>query len=114
MSLNDITVRAGFILGLAILALVASGWRKTVGAQSKLGRDPHPTAAGLRHEAPRRAPIPVTETPVTAYHAPGPIRRVWAAVASSGLAIVIGAVVATLVAFSLAFVVTVLTDLLGE
>ena len=48
------------------------------------------------------------------YHAAGPLRRVWAVVASSGLAIVIGAVLATVTAFSLAWVVTTLTDLLRQ
>lgn len=114
MSLNDVTVRAAFILGLAILALVASGWRKTARAQTKLGRARRPVAAGLRHEPPRRLPIPVTETPGDAYHAPGPIKRLWAVAASSALTVVIGAVVATLIAFSLALVVSVLTDLLKQ
>lgn len=114
VSLNDVTVRAAFILGLAILALIASGWRKTARAQTKLGRAPQSAATGLRHEPPRRLPIPVTEKPGTAYHAPGPLKRLWAVVASSGLTIVIGAVLATLIAFSLALVVTVLTDLLKQ
>ena len=48
------------------------------------------------------------------YHRAGPLRRLWALVAGSGLTIVIGAAVATLVAFSLAVVVTVLTDLLKQ
>lgn len=51
---------------------------------------------------------------MNAYHGPGPLKRIWAAMAGSALAVVIGAVVATLVAFSLAFVVTALTDLLKQ
>jgi hypothetical protein len=39
---------------------------------------------------------------------------VWAFVASSGLALVIGAVIATVTAFSLAWIVTTLTDLLKQ
>ena len=46
------------------------------------------------------------------YHAAGPLRRIWAVVASSGLALVIGAVLATVTAFSLAWAVTTLTELL--
>ena len=38
----------------------------------------------------------------------------WAVVASSGLALVIGAVIATVTAFGLAWIVTTLTDLLKQ
>jgi hypothetical protein len=48
------------------------------------------------------------------YHAAGPLRRVWAAVASGGLAVVIGAVVATVTGFGLAWMVITLTDLLKK
>ena len=44
----------------------------------------------------------------------GLVRRLWALVASSGLALVIGAVIATIAAFSLAWIVTTLTDLLKQ
>lgn len=114
MSLNDVTVRAAIILGLAVLALVASGWRKTARAQTKLGRVDPRRLDSLRVDGPRRAPIPVHETPVPAYHRAGPVRRLWALVASSGLTVVIGAAVATLIAFSLALVVTILTELLKQ
>jgi hypothetical protein len=59
-------------------------------------------------------PIGVAETTVPLYKRPGPIRRLWAIVAGSGIAIVMGAVLATVVAFGLAFVVTTLTDLLRQ
>jgi hypothetical protein len=39
---------------------------------------------------------------------------VWAVVASLGLTVVLGAVIATLTAFSVAFVVTTMTDLLKK
>ena len=48
------------------------------------------------------------------YKAPGPLRRVWAAVASSAIAVVIGVVLAVVVAFGLAYVVITLTDLLKQ
>jgi hypothetical protein len=57
-------------------------------------------------------PFEVTQGIARPYHAAGPLRRVRAAVASSGLAIIIGAVVATVTAFSLAWMVVTLTDLL--
>jgi hypothetical protein len=39
---------------------------------------------------------------------------VWAVVASTGLTLVMGAVIATLTAFSVAFIVTTMTDLLKQ
>ena len=114
MSVDEVTVRAAIILGLAVIALIASGWRKTVRAQTRLGRVDHDRLDKLRADGPRRVPIAVREVPVEGYHRAGPLRRLWALVAGSGLAIVIGAAVATLVAFSLAVVVTVLTDLLKQ
>lgn len=62
----------------------------------------------------RWVPIAVAETVVPLYKRPNPIRRVWAVVASSGIAVVIGAVLATIVAFGLAYVVVTLTDLLKQ
>lgn len=46
------------------------------------------------------------------YRRPGPVRRVWAVASSVAIAVVIGAVLATVVAYGAAFVVTTLTDLL--
>ena len=57
-------------------------------------------------------PYQVSEAVAPPYHAAGPLRRVWSVVASSGLALVIGAVLATVTAFALAWIVTTLTDLL--
>ncbi|HEU4840286.1 MAG TPA: hypothetical protein VFT09_02560 [Ilumatobacteraceae bacterium] len=57
-------------------------------------------------------PFEVVASAAPPYHPAGPLRRVWAIVASSGLAIVIGTVLATVTAFSLAWAVTTLTDLL--
>lgn len=63
-------------------------------------------------QAPRRIPHQIDVAAAPPYRSAGPLRRVWAVVAGSGLAIVIGAVLATVTAFSLAWVVTTLTDLL--
>lgn len=93
--------------GLAIAALVLAGWRKNARAAPRTPR---------RAPLVRRpwVPIGVAETTVPLYKRPGPIRRLWAIVAGSGIAIVMGAVLATVVAFGLAFVVTTLTDLLRQ
>jgi len=110
-----VTIRAAVILGLAVAALVASGWRKTARAQTKLRREANVyEVQGSTPRTPRRLPITVTTAPTQAYHSPGPLRRLWALIAGSGLVVIVGAVVATLVAFGLAFIVTVLTNLLKQ
>ena len=57
-------------------------------------------------------PIGIAEATVPLYKRPSLLRRAWAAVASAGIAVVIGAVFAIIVAFGSAFVVITLTDLL--
>lgn len=106
MSINDLTVRVAWIAGLAIAALLFAGWRKAARAQPKPLRNPV--------EMPRRVPFQVAETVTQPYRPARVLRRVWAVVASSGLAVIIGAVIATVTAFSLAWIVTTLTDLLKQ
>jgi heme A synthase len=106
VSINDVTVRMAWLVGLAVVALALAGWRKTARAQPKGPRTPTGSV--------RRVPFEVTEGIARPYHAAGPLRRVWALVASSGLAILIGAVLATVTAFSLAWVVVTLTNLLKQ
>ena len=48
------------------------------------------------------------------YKRPNVIRRVWAVIAGSGLAIVAGAILAVIVAFGTAYLVVTLTDLLKQ
>lgn len=57
-------------------------------------------------------PIGIAEATVPLYKAPNPLRRVWAAVAGTGIAVIIGAVTAIIVAFGAAYIVITLTDLL--
>ena len=92
--------------GLAILALVLAGWRKNARATARTPRG-EPI---LRRQW---EPVPIAET-TTLYKRPGPLRRLWAAVASSSIAIVIGAVLAVVIAFGSAFLVITLTDLLKQ
>jgi hypothetical protein len=106
VSVTDLTSQAGWMAGLAIVALVFAGWRKNARAAPRT-----PRATTLRR---RWEPIGVGETTVPLYKRPGLLRRLWALVASSGLAIVIGAIVAILVAFGTAALVTTLTELLKQ
>jgi hypothetical protein len=106
VSVNDVTIRAALVAGLAIVALLLTGWRKTARATPK-------TSRGASGE-PRRVPYAVVREPTPAYHSPNPARRLWSLLASGGLTIVIGAVIATVAAFAVALVVTRMTDLLRQ
>ncbi len=106
MSINELTIRMAWIAGLAVVALLLVGWRKTARAQPKPPRDPT--------RPPRRVPHAVTHVVPEPYRAAGLLRRIWAVVASGGLAVVIGAVIATVTAFALAVVVTTLTNMLKQ
>ena len=107
VSLTDLTVHAGWMLGLALVALVLAGWRKNARAVPRVPR----SEPIIRR---RWVPVGIAETTVPLHKRPSVLRRVWAIVAGSGIAIVIGAVLATIVAFGLAYVVTTLTDLLKQ
>ncbi|MGK0274694.1 MAG: hypothetical protein ACI9N0_001074 [Ilumatobacter sp.] len=107
VSVTDLTTQAGWMVGLAIVALLATGWRKTARATARTPR---------REPVVRRkwVPIGIAETTVSLYKRPNAIRRVWAVAASSAIAIVMGAVLAIVIAFGLAFAVITLTDLLKQ
>lgn len=95
------------MLGLALVALVLAGWRKNARAVPRVPR----SEPIIRR---KWVPIGIAETTVPLFKRPGPIRRIWAVLAGTGIAIVIGAVLATTIAFGLAYVVTTLTDLLKQ
>jgi hypothetical protein len=69
---------------------------------------------GAVPRTPKRLPITVSTAPTQAYRPPGLLKRLWSLVAGSAVTIVIGALVATIVAFGLSFIVTVLTNLLKQ
>jgi nicotinamidase-related amidase len=107
VSVTDLTTQAGWMVGLAIVALLATGWRKTARATAQTPR---------REPVVRKkwVPIGIAETTVSLYNRPNVIRRVWAVAASSAIAVVMGAVLAIVMAFGLAFAVITLTDLLKQ
>ncbi|MET0911420.1 MAG: hypothetical protein ABWZ99_18290 [Ilumatobacteraceae bacterium] len=107
MSVTDLTTQAAWMAGLAIVVLLLTGWRKNARAAARIPRE---------SSLPRRkwAPIGVAETTAPLYKRPSIFRRIWAVVAGSGLAIVIGVVIATVTAFGLAWLVTTMTDLLKQ
>jgi len=95
-----------WIAGLAMVALLLAGWRKTARAQPKAPRAPHVQS--------RRVPHGLVHVVTEPYKRAGVVRRIWAVVASSGLTLVTGALIATITAFALAVIVTTLTNLLKQ
>ena len=92
---------------LTMVALLAAGWRKTARATARAPR----RAPVIRR---KWTPIAIGQTTVPLYKRPNVIRRVWAVIAGSGLAIVAGAILAVIVAFGTAYLVVTLTDLLKQ
>ena len=106
MNVTELTTAAGWIAGLAIVALIASGWRKPARAAT------NPARARMQSGIPDRANV-VDEKAPLAEHTPL-WKRVWAVVASGGLALWVAAVAATVIAFGTAWIVITLTDMLKQ
>lgn len=106
MSVNELTLATAWIAGLAIVALVATGWRKPARAT------PRRLVAGDRPN--RRPPLEVEHVPTVAYHAPGPLRRLMSTTLGLVLMLVTGAVLATVTGFGFAFTVVHLSNLLKK
>jgi len=104
VSITEITTAAGWIAGLAIVALIAAGWRKPARATADPARARRPSSAPAGVEVSEvRAPL--------ARRSPW-WRRLWAVVAGSVLAVWVGAVVATIIGFGTAALVITLTNML--
>jgi hypothetical protein len=103
-------VRAGLIVGLAIVALLLTGWRKPARAEPRSPRGV--VERGLVYKTGPAPGVVVDQLDTPEYRRPGLVRRILAAVASGGIAILFGAVAAIVVAFGVAMAVTWLTDLL--
>ncbi|MDO8362260.1 MAG: hypothetical protein Q7V88_05145 [Actinomycetota bacterium] len=104
MSITEITVAAGWMAGLAIVALIATGWRKPARAATQTARAP---LVGRPRGGVRLAEVRAPKAQPTRWW-----QRLWALVASSVLALWVGAVVATVVGFGAAWAVITLTDML--
>jgi ABC-type nitrate/sulfonate/bicarbonate transport system permease component len=107
VSVTNLTTQAAWMAGLALLALVLAGWRKNARATT-------PTPRGEPNLPARWDPIPIAEATTSLYKRPGPLRRLLAAAAGSAIAVLIGAVLAVVIAFGTAFAVITLTDLLKQ
>jgi hypothetical protein len=104
VSVTDLTVRAAWIVGLSLLALLCVGWRKTARATARVPRGIH---------APRPG-VAVHEIPAPSYRRTPIWRRIWALGASAFLTVLTGAIIAIVVAYSAATLVTTMSDLLKK
>jgi hypothetical protein len=106
VSTRELTIATAWIAVLAIVALVAAGWRKPARA----------TANPARALRPRRARIglPVFEAEAPLHRRTPLWRKLWALVASSTMAAVMGAIAATLIGFGVSWIVITLSHMLKK
>jgi hypothetical protein len=112
LSVAGITLRAGLIAALAIVALLFTGWRKPARAEPRSPRGV--VERGLVYKTGPAPGVPVDQLDTPEYRRPGVVRRVMAALASGGIAVLFGAVAAIAVSFGIAMAVIWLTDLLEQ
>jgi hypothetical protein len=106
VSTRELTIATAWIAVLAIVALVAAGWRKPARA----------TANPARALRPRRARIglPVVDTEVSLHRRTPLWRKVWALFAGSTMAVVTGVIAATLIGFGASWIVITLSHTLKK
>ena len=106
VGITDVTTAAGWIVGLAIVALIAAGWRKRARA----------TADPARARLPSHAPvgIPMEDVHAPLYRPASIWRRVWSLGAGRVIAVITGAVLATFLGFGMAYAVITLTEMLKK
>lgn len=105
LSVDGLTIRAAFIAGLAIVALLLTGWRKPARAESRSPRGP------LARD---RSGVIVDHHDAPVYRRPGIARRVLALAASGGIGILSGVLAAIITSFAIAIAVIKLTNLLQQ
>jgi hypothetical protein len=105
LSVDGLTIRAAFIAGLAIVALLLTGWRKPARAEPQTPRGP------LARE---RSGVVVDHYDTPQYRRPGVVRRVFALVASGGIGVLTGVLAAIVTSFAIAIAVIWLTNLLQQ
>lgn len=105
LSVDDLTIRAAFVVGLAIVALLLTGWRKPARAEVRSPRGP------LQRE---RSGFVVDHDDAPLYRRPGIIRRLFALAASGGIGLLSGVLIAIMTSFALAYAVIKMTSLLTK
>jgi hypothetical protein len=98
-------VQATAIAALALVALILLGRRPFTSARA----EPRSPGWGGSNEA-----IPVEQSPTKLYRSPGPVRRLLAASTTTIIAVVLGMVIAIVMAFAAVYAVVTLTGLLDR
>jgi hypothetical protein len=118
LTVAEFTSRAAIVAALALLALVAIGWRKPARASARSPRGPFGASAPRRSvgSGPADGPVgvPVVRLPAEEHRPPGPLRRLLAAAATGLVAVTSGAVLAVVIGIAAVLAVVGLTDLLGR
>jgi hypothetical protein len=106
VSTRELTIATAWIAVLAIVALVAAGWRKPARA----------TANPARALRPRRARVglPVVEAEAPLHRRTQWWRKVWALGAGSTMAVLTGMIAATLIGFGASWLVITLSHMLKK
>ena len=112
VSVTDFTVHAAWVAGLALVALLCVGWRKTARAAPRVSRGLPPGVAPSGR--PPRAGIAVTELAVPGYKRTPIWRRAFAFLGTGFLAVLTGAIMAVVAAFAVSWAVTTLSSLLKK
>lgn len=114
----EFTSRAAIIAALALLALVAVGWRKPARASVRSPRGPLGAIASRRVVGNRLTDesvgVPVVRLTADEHQPPGPLRRLLAVAAAGFIAVTSGAVLAVVLGVAAVLAVVGLTDLLGR
>jgi hypothetical protein len=106
VSTRELTIATAWIAVLAIVALVAAGWRKPARATANPARALRPDRA--------RSGIPVTEKEASLHRRPQWWRKIWSLAAGSTMAVVTGVIAATLIGFGASWIVITLSHMLKK
>ncbi len=104
VSIVGFAVQAMFIAALAVVALIFLGRRPASGSSAP------PEGSNWAHDE----AIAVEQLPTKLYRRPNPIRRLFAAMTTSAIAVVTGVVIAILLAFGAVYAVITVTGLLDR
>jgi hypothetical protein len=109
LSVDGLTTKAAIIAGLAIAALLLTGWRKPARAEPQSPREVAKRVGPARHD---QHGVLVEHFDAPSYRRPGPIRRTLALIASGGIGILTGVIGAIVISFAIALGVIWMTNLL--
>jgi hypothetical protein len=112
ISVSELTIRAAAIAGLAIVALLLTGWRKPARAEPGSPRGGPIAVIRTRRTDPYATGVAVDHFDTPTERKVGVVRRLLALAASGGIGVGMGVLAAIVIAFASAWAVIWLTALL--